>query len=448
MTRMRIALVSLVLLVAPLSAAAATGSPSDSARDLDQQAISAAHQIGGGLGLLTAVWEPQACINRAHPDFASVQWVKRPGSTACDRSESGGGEFQGHSTAVASALAADRGGTDTVGLYRARLVDIDDTDPANVDRMWALNPDIVNASFTTTDFEALRIDKEVYRTGALVFTGAGNDPTDTANCAAYNAICVGGYNMNVVGQYADDTFYTHSEYLNPSSGREFPELVGPAASRYASGTSNGYVTGGGTSFATPSVAGTAGLLLAGYPSLQHNDALVRAVLMASAQAHPIADGGPRIPITTDAVDDRHGVGAPNGGRAKAIMDSQSYVYDGALTPSRLGTLATVTVPMGRRVRAVVTWDQCPSTFVNPPLNADIDMTIRKVTKGLSTMPPEVHSNISHVDNWEAVEFVTTLGGTYSISLSSPHWSPCDAEGGAQRVRLGLAWTTEPAPTNG
>src|SRR5581483_10457360 len=106
---------------------------------------------------------------------------------------------------------------------------------------------------------------EVYSSGAYVFTGAGNDEHDTANCDAYNALCVGGYDMNgSPGHYTDDPLWGGS-YLNPSSGREYPELVGPAAGTFARASGSGYVAGAGTSFSTPAVAGLAGLLVTTYP---------------------------------------------------------------------------------------------------------------------------------------------------------------------------------------
>jgi hypothetical protein len=131
------------------------------ARDLRQDAIDDSHRLGAGLGLINVVWELEACVRRDHPDFRSVTWLPRPGSTPCDYAADGNSELRGHATLVAGALAADRGANGTVGLYRAKIVDVDDTDAANVDRMWALDPDIVNASFSMTTFEAIRVDREV-----------------------------------------------------------------------------------------------------------------------------------------------------------------------------------------------------------------------------------------------------------------------------------------------
>jgi hypothetical protein len=103
---------------------------------------------------------------------------------------------------------------------------------------------------------------------------------------------------------------------------------------------------------------------------------MRAVLMASAQAHPIIDGGRRFPNFNDGVDDRMGVGAPNGKRAQAIMDAQSYRYQRA-TPQQLGLQASFIVPPQQWVRVVLAWDQCPDYSTNDPdLKVDLDLAVR------------------------------------------------------------------------
>jgi len=416
----------------------------DAARDLNQAPIAASHRLGVGLGLTMAVWELEACVRWTHPDFHELTKLTRPGTTPCDYGADGNSGFTGHATAVAGALAADRGDKGTVGLYRGRIVDIDDTDLDNVDRMWALNPHIVNASFTVGQFEALRIDQEAYRRGSLVFTGAGNNPSVRASCLAYNALCVGGYLHNgTIGQYTDDPTAGGSAYINSDNGREFPQLVGPYYGKFPSATGSGYRAGSGTSFATPAVAGTAGLMLSSFLLPPTSAALVRAVLMASAQAHPVADGGPRVPIIADGYDDRHGVGAPNGGRVKQIMENRSWVFDRTFEPGDVGVKATIKVPVAQRVRVVLAWDQCPyQSVISNDLNADLDLVVRRLPTFPPRLPTEVHSNLSSVDNFEVVEFVSELGGTYQLTVSGPRWSTCAAEGGARRTRMAIAWTTE------
>ncbi|WP_395838297.1 S8 family serine peptidase [Archangium violaceum] len=417
----------------------------DNAKDVGQPAVSASHELGVGVGWLMAVWEPEACISRAHPDFQSVVWRGRPGGSDCDPL----GRWVGHSTHVASALVADRRPQGTVGLFRGGLVDIDDTLDSAVEAMWRLDPVIVNASFSTAEPDGRRIDQEVYARGSFVFTGAGNNGgAGYARCWAYNALCVGGYDdKGTHGFFGDDSLWARTTYRNNRSGREVPHVAGPAnASKLARGSS-GHTAESGTSYSTPAVAGLAGLLTATHPfDLWRRPALMRAVLMASAQAHPIADpnGGWRVPDFDDGNDDRVGVGAPNGARAHHIVTHKAYFYDSTFEPADLGRQVRIPVGANERLRVVLAWDQCPgySTWM-PQLNADFDMVL-EAPAGQFPRPPDRYSNLSGVDNWEVIEVTTLLPRTFTVKLSAPRWSPCDDEGGRQRVRLALAWATEPA----
>jgi hypothetical protein len=324
--------------------------------------------------------------------------------------------------------------------------------------MWDRQPHLVNASFTLPKSFAKMVDEEVYGRGLFVFNSAGNDanetpvcePKEITYCYAYNTLCVGGYkHQRTIGTFGDDTVEKKSSYCNDAaSGRESPQVLGPWSARSAHWgwhipgrpTYNQlYETSGGTSLAAPGVTGLAALLLVNYPfDLWERPALMRAVLMASAQAHPIIDGGRRVPNFNDGVDDRMGVGAPNGDRAQAIMDHRSYRFQRA-TPQQLGLQASFTAAFQERVRVVLAWDQCPDYLTNDPeLKVDLDLTVR--APGL--VRPVTITNPSFVDNWEVVEFIT-MGGTLEIHVSAARFDACAAEGNQQRVPMAIAWTKEP-----
>jgi hypothetical protein len=412
------------------------------AADLDQPAIRTAHRTGAGVGFVAAVWEPGACIRRDHPDFARLTFEPRF-RRACSVFDQAG-----HSTKVAGVLAADRGASGTAGLFRGRLFDVDARDSAAEDDMWERAPEIVNASFTISRLLGREIDRKVYEKGIFVFNGSANDERDEANCYAFNALCVGAYHDgDTIGVFRDDQVSLGHSYLNDKvNGREYPQVVGPVLARKTAGPGALYVTESGTSFATPGVAGLAALMLAHQPfSLFNRPALVRAILMASAQAHPVKHEGPSVPVPTDNIDDRAGVGAPNGRRAREIIDGRTFVFK-AVTPASLGRQASFPIEKNERVRVVLVWDQCPEYDpYDAELTADLDLAV-KVPNHLGAPFPKTvtHTNASFADNWEAVEFIALVSGTAEIVVSAARFGTCAMESNRARAPMAVAWTKEPA----
>jgi hypothetical protein len=456
--------------IAPREAAVTTAL--SAARDLVEDSLWWSHAWGIGSDLRVAVVEPNACIRRTHKDFQLLTFEARVDGPTCDLAAGW------HSTTVAGTLAAARlidGVWNTAGLFRGRLFDSILTTGA-VNR----NPHFINMSATHSVIEVRSLDAAVWDKRISVFAGSSNSDSGTsgATCHAYNLTCVGGYLTKGTigaGSFADDEHSSFAMWQNPVSGREEPDLVGPISVRAAGYRSDtDYETAGGTSFSTPAVTGLAALLVAKHRTqLERQPTLMRALLTASAISHPVADGdGTRIPIIGDGRDDKTGAGAPNGKTASSIVEASSYHaarvvkstdFDAAGKYTR--TFST-SASAGQRVRVALAWDNCPVSPLTYPnqdaLIVDLDLAVRgpnapitisplPIVKGtLSTRStvtaatltaPFFAANASHVDNYETVEFVAPVAGTYRFEVTAPRWGQCPHDGG-YATNLALAWAKE------
>ena len=424
--------------------------------DLVQTPLWLAHALLAGKGLRIAVAEPFACINTTHEAFRGV-FIEDPVGFPCT-STSGN---SGHSTAVASALAAtvgDPGNIDLVGLFQGRLLTSDIC--TITDALLQRNPHLINLSCEVTGSSTRRkLDHAVFANRIFVANGSGNiksgeDPsTLPAYGESYNSVCVGGYQHQGTlgpGNFGDDT--SAGRWLNDAAThREKPDLVGPFSGRFADSFNNDQYTGwGGTSFSTPFVVGTAGLLMANYQrDLVNDPTLTRAVLMASA-SHPL-QGFPPIPIYSDGIDDRAGAGAPRGDRGRAIMEDDHFFSDYADRDLDFDADGNLTTPIsflvnaGDKVRVVLTYDQCQEdiTSIQDVLLADIDLVVSENSLEPSAPGFRAHTNNSHVDNSEIVEFIVNARSQIHVNAHVQHWDPCTD--GSRKTYLAIAWDALPAP---
>lgn len=118
-------------------------------------------------------------------------------------------------------------------------------------------------------------DNRVMTTRIAHFNSTGNQNSNVLSPA-------GGYNVLSVGAYdnGSSTMYANSNYINPSTGADKPEIVAPGVNIDISATYTGVT---GTSVATPLAAGFAADLMTEYSFLRLQPALLKAYLMVNGQ---------------------------------------------------------------------------------------------------------------------------------------------------------------------
>lgn len=288
----------------------------------------------------------------------------------------------------------------------------------------------------------------------LVVQAAGNtgESGATINPASDEYVNHKTYNHLTVGNHNDDASSMSSTtiFRNPASShgdRELPEIAANGTSVTAVG-----LTLGGTSMASPAVAGVAALAQSTHPSLQIWPEGTRAVLLAGATRN-VRDGTWWADVVADR-DTFDGSGAVNGQESHLIAQSRRFrnasatrrgwdagtLRGGDLDGSGLTTFRyRVTVPSSRipilgprHVKVALAWDSDVREFplfdlpISSVLDVDLDL---KVFDANGT---QVGYSGSWDNSYEIAEFTGKPGQTYDIHVR--RWS------GDRDVWYGIAWT--------
>ncbi len=214
---------------------------------------------------------------------------------------------------------------------------------------------------------------------------------------AYNIITVGAYNSY------DDTMPSFSNFRNPETEAEKPDIVAPGVGLSIPTFSGGI---GGTSIATPLAAGFAADLMSssgGQQVLQYQPALMKAFLVAGA----VRD----IDTSSAPLSDKDGAGAIDylntqfnrgwawwGGGNGDFFDADDHIH------------LSEDLVAGNRYRISVAW-LVPGDYVlaNKKPNMNIDL---RVFRGRSM----VAESDSSTNAFELVDFVAPSTGTYDVVI--------------------------------
>lgn len=283
-----------------------------------------------------------------------------------------------------------------------------------------------NAYNTDTQFG----DNLLYNNRQLmfVFSGGNSNGSDCGYGAGGNwGNITGGYKQgkNVIACGNLDEL----EVLDPTSskgpsadGRVKPDICANGRNQLSTDENNAYQVGGGTSAASPGVAGVTAQLYQAYKQLtgapNPPGALIKACLLNSAE--DIGNAGP---------DFTYGWGRINAMRALQVLENNRYLTD-SVTQGNTKT-HTITVPAGtRELRVMVYWaDVGGSPAAAPALVNNINMSVTdpsavswnpwildKTPNAVNLNTPAVRG-IDSLNNVEQVTLANPAAGNYTVNIN-------------------------------
>ncbi|MFN0187757.1 MAG: S8 family serine peptidase [Bacteroidia bacterium] len=262
----------------------------------------------------------------------------------------------------------------------------------------------------------------------FVFSG-GNSGSTNCNYGAGTAWgnITGGYKQgkNVIACGNLDEL----EVLDPSSsrgpsadGRIKPDICANGRNQLSTNENNTYQTGGGTSAASPGVAGVIAQLYHAYKSLfsvsNPPAALIKASLLNTAE--DIGNAGP---------DFIYGWGRINALRALRTFEENRFLTDSILQGQN--KIHNITIPAGtRQVRVMVYWsDVGGSPAASPALVNNLNMTVTDPASAvwnpwrLDHTPIAANLNtpatrgVDSVNNMEQVTLDNPVAGVYAVTVN-------------------------------
>jgi len=192
-------------------------------------------------------------------------------------------------------------------------------------------------------------------------------------------------------------------------GRIKPEIMAIGSAVVSNNRSGGYNTGSGTSYASPAVAATLGLLTQRYKEL-HNGILPDAALLKAIACNTADDIGPSGP------DFQHGFGLINGVKALSALESSTY-HQGYLGQGAQYVHTVTTTGSTERVKFLLYWpDQAgPTTNTTATLVNDFDLMV--VTPSGDTVLPLILDPLNPAS--VAVQGKDTLNNIEQITIDAP-----------------------------
>jgi hypothetical protein len=250
---------------------------------------------------------------------------------------------------------------------------------------------------------------------------------------AFNVLAVGG----IVDESIPPSRWYSSSYMNPTDGREKPEVCAPSVGITTTkpGTSqnppnsDSFESKSGTSFAAPQVAGIAALLIEQKPSLRDYPELLKAIIMATAINNIVPNDDP--PSYFQPIDDYEGVGTVDAYAAYECV-SNNWMWSDYKSINGYDDVFEIEfyAEAGETVRFVLNW-LAHTTYEGRAtygLYTDLGLEIVSPYNTLCAY------SLSDENPWEIVQFTAQYTGTHRALIFPTRYT----EGGSDEY-IAAAW---------
>lgn len=222
--------------------------------------------------------------------------------------------------------------------------------------------------------------------------------------------------------YPDGTLHETSSRGPAYDGRIKPDISANGAGNISTSPSNEYQEFGGTSAASPGIAGILAQLHQAYRLLNNEQtapaALLKACLLNSA--NDLGNPGP---------DYKFGWGHVNALKALKILENNNYL-SGSISHQQTNSHSLPIPPNVKKVNIMLYWqDQEASPFSSIALVNDLDLSVKN-SNGIQHLPWVLNTQadsasldapatkgVDHLNNMEQVTLINPIAGNYSIDVN-------------------------------
>ncbi|MBI1382620.1 MAG: S8 family serine peptidase [Planctomycetaceae bacterium] len=237
--------------------------------------------------------------------------------------------------------------------------------------------------------------------------GSTSQPYATTPGNGYNMVSVGAYSDNDTTAWADDTMASTSSWWNPIEGHDKPEVASPGTCVTSTGTGSSGLQNcfGGTSSASPLVAGLGALLLSVDNTLLGEMTTLKAALMASAWHNVEGDA---------LLSERDGAGSVHAAAAYQLVANERWWHGEVTAAQFAGGFLDVPIPAvaGQEVRVCALWQsRANASYTSDVLEMDLDLVV------LDPSGTPIATSASAFNPFELTSFDAALSGTYTARLT-------------------------------